>query len=254
MSAKLNADGLSQYFNGSPVVFIPGRDYKVSIKYTPNPGPDFVVLAAAAAIHIHQTKPEGAILIFLPGKGEIRSVCDLLIKYSDLDVFSLYAGMPAEDQRRAIGPSGQNRKCIVSTNVAETSLTIPDIVYVIDSGLSRQMRFNPRLDLHMLELRTISQASAMQRASRAGLTRDGACYRLYSKKAYGDMPAATKPGILTDPVHSAILTLRRAGYRYITDFDWLTAPAPEAMMRAAQDLLDWYALPVNPTLYAFADH
>lgn len=201
---------------------------------------NFAVLAANVVAKIHKDSGEGHILVFLPGQGEISEVCQMALKLTeDLDVFPLYSTMPRSEQSRALNSSGPNRKCIVSTNIAETSLTIDNVVYVVDSGYSRQMTYNPRLDLQELQLLQISQASANQRTGRAGRTRDGVCYRLYSEETFNEMPRSTAPAIRCSPIHSAVLKLLAAGETKIADFDWIEQPAPETLARAAQDLHNW---------------
>lgn len=127
---------------------------------------------------------------------------------------------------------------MVSTNISETSLTIDDVAFVVDTGLSRQMVYNPRLSIHMLQLRPISQASARQRAGRAGRTRAGVCYRLYSKQTFKEMSPSTEPAVCCTSIHAAALKLVNAGQR-VANFDWITPPHPETVARAAQDLQDW---------------
>ncbi|PNP53779.1 hypothetical protein THARTR1_05903 [Trichoderma harzianum] len=240
MSATLDTTLFQKYFDNCPLVHIAGRNFNVKTLYLREPGPDFALLAAAQVMDIHRSEPPGHILVFLPGEKEVERVCKLVREETNgIDVFPLYPALFAHKQRLALTPSGPNRKCIVSTNVAETSLAIKDVVYVVDSGLSRQMRFNPRLRMNMLEVRPISQASAIQRMGLAGQTRDGVCYRLYTKEAYDQMAPSTEPAIRCSSVDSAILKLVAAGHRKVMDFDWLDAPHPESIVRAVQDLGDW---------------
>lgn len=183
MLATMDANKFQEYFDNCPLVHIAGRNFHVDNIYTAEAGPNLIVLAARVVIDIHENEKPGDILVFLPGEGEIERVCRLVrLATKDLDVFPLHSTLSASKQNLALKSSGPSRKCIVSTNVAETSLTINGIVYVVDSGLARQLIFKPRLRLNMLQLRPISQASAKQRAGRAGRTRDGACYRLYTKR------------------------------------------------------------------------
>lgn len=251
MSATMDAQLFQGYFNSCPLVHIVGRNFGVEILHTPpaEAGPSFVVSAARVVVHIHKNDEPGHILVFVPGEEEIHQVCKLVRHHtSNLDVFPLYSGLSASDQRLALNSSGPNRKCIVSTNIAETSLTIDNVVYVIDTGLSRQLVYNPRLRLNMLELRPISQASAAQRAGRAGRTKDGVCYRLYSKEDFDRMAPSTEPAIRCVSVDSALLRLAEAGCKKLVDFDWIDGPDPESIARAAQDLRDWYARTDTPFL------
>lgn len=217
------------------------RNFKVDTYYVKSgqATADFVILAVEVVLSIHRDPAPGNILVFLPGRGEIGRVCALLRKHAkDLDVFPLYSELAPGEQSLALGPSVNRRKCVVSTNIAETSLTIDNIAFVVDSGLSRQMIYNPRFGMNMLQLLPISQASAKQRTGRAGRTRDGTCYRLYSKEAFNDMPLSTEPAVRCQSLHAAALKLSQNKIRVI-DFDWITPPHPETIARAAQDLHDW---------------
>lgn len=258
MSATWDAKLFQDYFNNCPLVHITGRNFQVTTLYIApkQAGPSFIVDAARVALHIHQKEEPGHILVFLPGEEEIHQVCRLLRSAAtDLDVFPLFSAMSSEDQGLALSSSSSaNRKCIVATNVAETSLTIDNVVYVIDTGVSRQSIFNPRLRMNMLEVRPISQASARQRAGRAGRTKDGVCYRLYTEEDYDRMALTTEPAIRRESIDSAILKLASFGVKDFVAFDWLTAPHPESILRAAQDLKDWYVLHVGqPSSVPFFD-
>ncbi|KAG8417584.1 hypothetical protein J3458_005078 [Metarhizium acridum] len=186
-------------------------------RYAKEAPANFVVAAARLVVAVHEDNKPGNILVFLPGKAEIEAACNLLRRYTkDLNIFPLYPDLPADSQRLALTHSGPSRKCIVSTNIAENSLTIDDVVFVIDTGLSRQLIYRPRLDMHMLDLRRISQPS------------------------YERLDQSTAPAIRSVPVDSILLKLLAAGYRRAIDFDWIDAPHPESIARAAQSLRDWY--------------
>ncbi|KAH7127455.1 ATP-dependent RNA helicase Prp43, partial [Dactylonectria macrodidyma] len=191
------------YFNCGAVE-IPGRNFNVDIRYTMSgeTSSSVNVLAANTVAHIHKNLGPGHILVFLPGKGEIGEVCKLVRKrIEDIDVFPLYSTLIAGEQSRALDSSGPNRKCIVSTNIAETSLTIDNVVYVIDCGLSRQMIYNARLD-------------------------------------FDRMPLSTEPAVSCSSVHAAALRVLVTGNLRVADFNWVEIPHPEAIARAAQDLQD----------------
>ncbi|CAH0034428.1 unnamed protein product, partial [Clonostachys rhizophaga] len=240
MSATMDAALFQRYFNNCPLVRISGRNFGVETFHMKAPGTNYVAAAAALVMKIHQGSEPGHILVFLPGKKEIERVCNLLSDFDqNLEVLPLYGSQASYQQSQAVNSPSSSRKCIVSTNIAETTLTVDGIVFVIDSGLSRQMIFNPRGRMNMLELRTISQASAKQRASRAGRTRNGFCYRLYTRETFNLMEPTTAPAIHREAVDSVILDLVHAGYRKIADFDWIDAPHPESLLRAVQDLKDW---------------
>ncbi|EFY93735.1 ATP-dependent RNA helicase Prp43 [Metarhizium acridum CQMa 102] len=192
---------LKDYFDNCPLVRNSGRIFDVEISYAKEAPANFVVAAARLVVAVHEDNKPGNILVFLPGKAEIEAACNLLRRYTkDLNIFPLYPDLPADSQRLALTHSGPSRKCIVSTNIAENSLTIDDVV--------------PRLDMHMLDLRRISQPS------------------------YERLDQSTAPAIRSVPVDSILLKLLVAGYRRAIDFDWIDAPHPESIARAAQSLRD----------------
>lgn len=218
------------------------RNFEVEVLYIESgqAGSDFSVLAANVLLDIHKNDGPGNILVFLPGVAEINRVYRIANRRSEgLDLFTLYSSMPRDEQSRALNSAGPNRKCILTTNIAETSLTFDNIGYVVDTGCSKQMVYNPRLALHMLQLRQISQASANQRKGRAGRTRDGVCIRLYSEEDYNSMPVSNALAIRSSPISPALLKLLVSGETKVADFEWLEAPPPEALGRAARELLSW---------------
>ncbi|CAH0055165.1 unnamed protein product [Clonostachys solani] len=241
MSATMNAQKFQDYFDDCHMVSISGRNFKVDTLYVepPDEKPDYCVLAANTAIWIHKTQAPGNILVFLPGQNEINDACDLIREHvKDMDVRPLYAQLPRAAQRNALSQVGSRRKCIVSTNIAETSLTIGGIVYVIDSGVSKQAIYNNRLGMHSLRTMPISQASAKQRAGRAGRVQDGLCFRLYSQEAFNKMPQSTIPAVSCSPLHGAILKLLSTKQQ-VLNFDWTDYPPSEAVARALTDLKAW---------------
>jgi len=231
------------------MVQIKGRQFPVEIQYCPENqiGTSFIVAAVnhAITIHVDSIGEEGDILVFLPGKSEIERFVELITPIqaaNDMDIFPLHAEMSRASQYEAIDRfcrNGNNRKCIVATNVAETSLTIDGVRFVIDSGLSKQKIFCPRLRLQMLELRPISQASAKQRAGRAGRTSAGTCIRLYSKKSYDKMAPFTETAIRCQSLDGALLILAFFKVQNFADFNWITPPEPELILRSIQDLKHW---------------
>ena len=245
ISATVDAQKFQDYFSGCPLVHIAGTNHKVDIFHTQDKAlsSDYSIAAARVVIHIHLGKRPGNILVFLPGEAEIKGVCDYIKMHAgteNLDVFPLFGQLSRDQKETALTSVGENRRCILSTNIAETSLTIKGIVFVVDSGLSRRMVYNPRLDMDMLDLRPISQASAKQRTDRAGLTQDGVCYRLYSKEAFDSiMPPSTEPAVLSSRLHEAAVKLIEMKHRRVIDFNWIDTPHPDSIARAAQDLCDW---------------
>ncbi len=204
--------------------------------------PNVIISAAQTVVYIHEKLPPGHILVFAPGQSEILKIIEYLrLNTRKMEMRALYSKLAGSQQQIVLDPKGP-RQCIVATNIAEASLTIDGIVYVVDTGIAKQQVYNPRLGMYDLRVESISQASANQRKGRAGRTQDGICFRLYTKAGFEDMSPSTQPKILTQPIDSAILKLTSAGYNKVVDFDWLTRPCPESFSRAAQNLLDWYVI------------
>ena len=198
MSATLDAEKFQNYFNNAPLLAVPGRTHPVEIYYTPEFQRDYLDAAIRTVLQIHATEGEGDILLFLTGEEEIEDACrkislegDELVREQNcgpLKVYPLYGSLPPHQQQKIFEPAPTNpnpngrpgRKVIISTNIAETSLTIDGIVYVVDPGFSKQKVYNPRVRVESLLVSPISKASAQQRAGRAGRTRPGKCFRLYT--------------------------------------------------------------------------
>lgn len=255
MSATLDAQKFQKYFLNAPLLAVPGRTHPVEIFYTPEPERDYVEAALRTVLQIHATEPEGDILLFLTGEEEIEDACrkisleaDEMIREADagpLKVCPLYGTLPPAQQQRIFDaapapfkPGGRpGRKCIVSTNIAETSLTIDGIVYVVDPGFSKQKVYNPRIRVESLLVSPISKASAQQRAGRAGRTRPGKCFRLYTEGAFKkELIDQSYPEILRSNLASTVLELKKLGIDDLVHFDLMDPPAPETLMRALEEL------------------
>ncbi|KAI9866803.1 MAG: DEAH-box ATP-dependent RNA helicase prp43 [Trichoglossum hirsutum] len=255
MSATLDAQKFQKYFNDAPLLAVPGRTHPVEIFYTPEPERDYVEAALRTVLQIHASEPEGDILLFLTGEEEIEDAArkisleaDEMIREADagpLKVYPLYGTLPPHQQQRIfepapppLRPGGRpGRKCIVATNIAETSLTIDGIVYVVDPGFSKQKVYNPRIRVESLLVSAISKASAQQRAGRAGRTRPGKCFRLYTEAAFKkELIAQTHPEILRSNLASTVLELKKLGIDDLVHFDLMDPPAPETLMRALEEL------------------
>jgi len=255
MSATLDAQKFQSYFNDAPLLAVPGRTHPVEIFYTPEPERDYVEASLRTVLQIHATEPEGDILLFLTGEEEIEDACrkisleaDEMIREADagpLKVYPLYGTLPPNQQQRIFDPAppprrpggAPGRKCIVSTNIAETSLTIDGIVYVVDPGFSKQKVYNPRIRVESLLVSPISKASAQQRAGRAGRTRPGKCFRLYTEAAFKkELIETTYPEVLRSNLSSTVLDLKKLGIDDLVHFDLMDPPAPETLMRALEEL------------------
>jgi len=266
MSATLDALKFQKYFGirgnePAPLFKVPGRTHPVEVFYTQEPEPDYVEAAIRTVLMIHRAEDPGDILLFLTGEEEIEDACkkiklegdDLVNQDPDsvgpLVCVPLYSSLPPAQQQRIFDPapsprSGSGppgRKVVVSTNIAETSLTIDGIVYVVDPGFSKQKVYNPRIRVESLLVSPISKASAQQRAGRAGRTRPGKCFRLYTEKDFmKELEEQTHPEILRSNLANTVLELMKAGVKDLVRFDYVDAPAPETLMRALE-LLNYLA-------------
>ncbi|KAL7736499.1 hypothetical protein ACLKA6_019696 [Drosophila palustris] len=257
MSATLDAGKFQQYFDNAPLMNVPGRTHPVEIFYTPEPERDYLEAAIRTVIQIHMCEEiEGDILMFLTGQEEIEEACkrikreidNLGSEIGELKCIPLYSTLPPNLQQRifeAAPPPNANgaigRKVVVSTNIAETSLTIDGVVFVIDPGFAKQKVYNPRIRVESLLVSPISKASAQQRAGRAGRTRPGKCFRLYTEKAFkNEMQDNTYPEILRSNLGTVVLQLKKLGIDDLVHFDFMDPPAPETLMRALE-LLNYLA-------------
>lgn len=255
MSATLDAEKFQKYFHEAPLLAVPGRTHPVEIYYTPEYQKDYLDAAIRTVLQIHATEEEGDVLLFLTGEEEIEDACrkiqlegDELIREQGsgpLKVYPLYGSLPPHQQQKIFEPAPVNhrpdgrpgRKVIVSTNIAETSLTIDGIVYVVDPGFSKQKVYNPRIRVESLLVSPISKASAQQRAGRAGRTRPGKCFRLYTEEAFKkELIEQLYPEILRSNLASTVLELKKLGVDDLVHFDFMDPPAPETMMRALEEL------------------
>ncbi|SCU97022.1 LAMI_0F08614g1_1 [Lachancea mirantina] len=253
MSATLDAEKFQKYFHEAPLLAVPGRTHPVEIYYTPEFQRDYLDSAIRTVLQIHATEGQGDILLFLTGEDEIEDAArkislegDQLIREQNcgpLKVYPLYGSLPPHMQQRIFEPAPEpyngrpGRKVIVSTNIAETSLTIDGIVYVVDPGFSKQKVYNPRIRVESLLVSPISKASAQQRAGRAGRTRPGKCFRLYTEEAFKkELIEQSYPEILRSNLSSTVLELKKLGVDDLVHFDFMDPPAPETMMRALEEL------------------
>lgn len=253
MSATLEAEKFQGYFYGAPLMKVPGRLHPVEIFYTQEPERDYLEAAIRTVVQIHLCEPPGDILVFLTGEEEIEDACRKINKeignlgdqVGPVKVVPLYSTLPPAMQQKIFepapppvkedGPAG--RKIVVSTNIAETSLTIDGIVYVIDPGFSKQKVYNPRVRVESLLVSPISKASAHQRSGRAGRTQPGKCFRLYTEKSFqNDLQPQTYPEILRSNLANTVLTLKKLGIDDLVHFDFMDPPAPETLMRALEVL------------------
>lgn len=242
MSATLNAERVSVLLGGAPVVDSPGKVHPVQTVHIPRRDPRAPVendLARTVRLALEQN-PEGDLLAFLPGEGEIRRAAALLKESlpPQIRIAPLYGNLPQEEQDAAIEPDPEHRKVILSTSIAETSLTIEGVRIVVDCGLMRVPKFSPRNGMGRLETVRVSLASANQRRGRAGRTAPGTCYRLWSAEEEARMAPFNTPEILETDLVPLVLELAKWGVRpdAIGSMAWLDVP-PAAKVAQATELL-----------------
>ena len=247
-SATLDTQKFSKHFADAPIIEVSGRTFPVEILYEP-PTEDTAALSlaercAASLMDLVGGTRRGDLLAFLPTEQDIKETMELVARrYADrLDIVPLYARLPASEQKKAFAQGGR-RKLVVATNVAETSLTIPGIRYVVDSGLARISRYNPGTGTHGLPVDPISRASADQRAGRCGRVEEGICIRLYSEEDYQARPRFTLPEIRRTNLAEVILRLLDLGIKDIEEFPFVDPPDSQGIRDGLRTLQEIGALP-----------
>ncbi|KAK8469012.1 hypothetical protein PHAVU_006G179000 [Phaseolus vulgaris] len=241
------------------ILSVEGRGFNVQINYAEEPVQDYVQAAVSTTLLIHQREPVGDVLVFLTGQDDIDAAVQLLT--DEVQTTGKHSsGLPRADQELVFSPSPRGkRKVVISTNIAETSLTLEGIVYVVDSGFSKQRFYNPISDIENLVVAPISRASARQRTGRAGRVRPGKCYRLYTEEYFlNHMPNEGIPEIQRSNMVSCVIQLKALGIDNILGFDWPASPSAEAMIRALEVLyslgvLDDDAKLTSPTGFQVAE-
>uniref|UniRef100_UPI00359F5983 ATP-dependent RNA helicase HrpA n=1 Tax=Actinomycetospora aeridis TaxID=3129231 RepID=UPI00359F5983 len=235
-SATIDPERFSRHFGDAPIIEVSGRTYPVEIRYRPlldseGEQRDQVDGIVEAVDELRREGPEGDVLVFLSGEREIRDAADALTEHAaqahveDLDVLPLYARLSAAEQHRVFEPSkGGRRRVVLATNVAETSLTVPGIRYVVDPGLARISRYSRRTKVQRLPIEPISQASATQRAGRCGRVADGICIRLYAEDDFDARPEFTDPEIQRTNLASVILQMAGAKLGPVEEFPFVDPP------------------------------
>ncbi|KAK9464123.1 P-loop containing nucleoside triphosphate hydrolase protein [Lipomyces oligophaga] len=248
MSATLDAERFSKFFNGAQVLYVEGRKFPVARFYLDQPVQDIVDAVVRAVVQINIGEESGDILAFLSGQEDIDQAVDMLNKIKpsmpkgvpEMVVFPLYAALAPMLQMKVFDRIGANtRKIILATNIAETSLTIPGVRYVIDSGIHKVKVWRHDLGLDSLLTVPIAKANAAQRLGRAGREAPGKCFRLYTEKDYTELNNQSEPEIERTDVAFPILTLKSAGVADIMGWSWLERPTKGAIISAMTQL---YAL------------
>lgn len=248
-SATLDAEKFSTYFNECPILSIPGRTFPVEIMYSREPESDYLDAALTTVMQIHLTEPPGDILLFLTGKEEIDTSAEILYErmkalgpaVPELIILPIYGALPSEIASRIFEPTPQgSRKVVIATNIAETSITIDGIFFVVDPGFVKQTAYDAKLGMDRLQVTPISQAQAKQRAGRAGRTGPGKCFRLYTESAFqSEMLPTTIPEIQRQNLANTILMLKAMGINDLLGFDFMDPPPTNTMLTALEEL---YAL------------
>lgn len=253
-SATLDAEAFYRFFNTNStsnksedscvIVSIEGRMHPVQVKYLDDPCPDYVNKAVDTVLDIHTSESFGDVLVFLSGKDEVDTAIDLINENaeqmkisSELYAVPLYSGLTMDEQLRvfAVPPEGV-RKVVVATNIAEASVTIDGIVFVVDAGYVKIRAYNPKSSLDSLIKVPISKASAQQRAGRAGRTRPGTTYRLYTEASFESFADTSIPEMQRTNLIAVILQLKAMGIENVLRFDFMSPPSAESMAKALEIL------------------
>ncbi|KAG0469516.1 hypothetical protein HPP92_016216 [Vanilla planifolia] len=242
---SLDAKVFSEFFGGAKAVHVQGRQHPVDILYTYNPEPDYIDATLITIFQIHLDEGPGDILAFLTGQEEIESVDRLVherLKQLPEDnrnilTIPMYSSLPSEQQLNVFRPAPSGfRKIILSTNIAETSVTIPGVKYVVDPGLVKARSYNPTTGLEALIIIPISKAQALQRSGRAGREGPGKCFRLYPESEFGKLVNSTVPEIKRCSLSSVVLQLKALGIDDIIGFDFMEKPSRMAIVKSIEQL------------------
>eukprot|EP00818_Percolomonas_sp_WS_P008757 CAMPEP_0117445936 /NCGR_PEP_ID=MMETSP0759-20121206/6065_1 /TAXON_ID=63605 /ORGANISM="Percolomonas cosmopolitus, Strain WS" /LENGTH=1134 /DNA_ID=CAMNT_0005238153 /DNA_START=100 /DNA_END=3500 /DNA_ORIENTATION=- len=247
-SATMDATRFAEYFGNCPIYTIPGRTFPVKTMYTKTPITDYVDAAVkqAMSIHLNNDPSSGDILIFMTGQEDIEITCYILQEQlkeqgsnaPPMMVLPIYSMLPSEMQAKIFdaAPKG-TRKCIIATNIAETSLTVAGIYYVIDTGFTKMKVFNPTISMDTLQVYPESRAAADQRAGRAGRTGPGMCFRLYTRYQFeNEMLPSTMPEIQRTNLGNIVLLLKSLGINDVLEFDFMDPPPKQNMINSMHQL------------------
>ncbi|MBI4816769.1 MAG: ATP-dependent RNA helicase HrpA [Deltaproteobacteria bacterium] len=249
-SATIETDRFSEFFGGAPVVRVEGRAFPVDVLYEPPGDDDDLAQAVADSVEeVSSLDPHGDILVFLPGEREIREAEAQLVsrRLRHTVIQPLYSRLAASDQNKVFAPI-RGRRVVLATNVAETSLTLPGIVYVIDTGTARLSRYDPRSGTTRLQVEAISRASAEQRKGRCGRVRDGVCIRLYDEQSFAARPEFTDPEIKRTGLAGVILRMKDLELGEVDDFPFIDPPHPRSISEGYRVLEELGAIDVHREL------
>lgn len=251
-SATLDADKFTAFFNNCPKFSIPGRTFPVEVFYAKETESDYLDAALITVMQIHLTEPRGDILVFLTGQEEIDTACQILNDRMEalgkdvppMIILPVYSALPSDMQTKIFEPAPEgSRKCVIATNIAEASLTIDGIYYVVDPGYAKIKAYNPKIGMDSLVVAPISQSSAQQRAGRAGRTGPGKCYRLYTLESFqNEMLFTTIPEIQRTNLANTVLLLKAMGINDLINFDFMDPPPVQTLISAMEQLYNLGAL------------
>ncbi|CAG8442898.1 18870_t:CDS:10 [Acaulospora morrowiae] len=257
-SATLDAKKFADYFDEAPIFNIPGKPYPVQVCYTKAPEANYVSAAITTVMQLHISQKSGDILVFLTGQDEIETVqeslqqaCRVLgSKIRELIICPIYANLPPDMQSKIFEPTPPGaRKVVLATNIAETSITINGVSFVIDPGFVKQNNYSPKTRMESLLVVPCSRASAVQRAGRAGRVGPGFCFRLYTKHAFAnELEENTIPEIQRTNLSNVVLTLKSIGINDVMKFEFMDPPHEQALISALNDLYALGALNNNGEL------
>ncbi|KAF5747340.1 Helicase domain-containing protein [Tripterygium wilfordii] len=261
MSATANANQLANYFFGCEIFYVVGRNFPVDVRYVPCAIEEsssskivssYVVDVVNMAKEIHKTEKEGTILAFLTSQAEVEWACEKFEAPSAV-ALPLHGKLSSEEQFQVFQKFRGKRKVIFATNLAETSITIPGVKYVIDSGMVKESKFDPNTGMNTLRVCWISQSSAEQRAGRAGRTEPGRCYRLYRKCDFESMPSNQEPEIRRVHLGVAVLRIMALGIKNVQEFDFVDAPSTKAIDMAIKNLVQLGAIALNNGVFELTE-
>ncbi len=261
-SATMDCEKFSDFFDQAPIFRIPGRRFPVDIYYTKQPEADYIQAVVVTVFQIHITQSKGDILVFLTGQEEIETASEMINerlrvlgrKIRELIVLPIYSNLPTDMQTKIFEPTPPGaRKVILATNIAETSLTIDGIIYVIDPGFNKQKTYNARTGMESLVVTPISKASANQRAGRAGRVSAGKCFRLYTMSAFEkELDDNAIPEIQRTNLGNVVLLLKSLGINDLVHFDYMDPPPHETLVMALEQLYALGALNHKVRLESFS--
>jgi len=241
-SATMDSEKFSAFFGNVPIFVIPGRTFPVETIFSKTPCQDYVNDSVKQVLQVHLSKPKGDILVFMTGQEDIEATCQVLAErlqqigddVPPLAILPIYSQLPADLQAKIFDKAENGaRKCIVATNIAETSLTVDGILYVVDCGYCKLKVYNPRIGMDSLQVTPISRANANQRSGRAGRTGPGTTYRMYTESMFrNELLPNTIPEIQRTNLGNVVLLLKSLGISNLLEFDFMDPPPQDNILNS----------------------